>query len=174
MHSSLLMKGFHSLKDNVPRMMLEAASQDRPLEYVFDELVIPRLPNGSAFQPWYEEVIQNIASLDRTAGAISGLDEKLRELGTVSVIEAGNPIADLIPVKIDESKQSIEALRGDKALLYKRQEEYLRLRNEAPVLVRPALEKYAKSMGYLASDNVTSGDTRTSSAPTHATRTAPG
>ena len=73
---------------------------------------------------------------------------------TVSVVEAGGAVAGLRAVKIDDSSQSIEVLRGDKVVLHKRQNDFLRLRNSAPVLLRPALEMYARAMGYLAADDV--------------------
>ena len=156
MHSSILMICFRTLNVNMSRMMLEAASKGNDIQNIYDNVVCKNLPAGASFQPWFESLAQQIILRDRGGTVMSGLDEKIAALETVSVVEAGNVIAELKPVKIDESKQSIEALRGDKAVLNKRQQEFLRLRNEAPVLVRPALEKYARAMGYLASDDVRS------------------
>ena len=156
MHSCLLMGCFRSIKVNVPRMMLEASSKGIGIDDIVEECICRQLPDGAQLQLWYENLSQQLIHHDRNSTIMSRLDEKIAELETVSVVEAGNLIAELKPVKIDTSKESIEALRGDKVLLYKRQQEFLRLRNEAPLLLRPSLEKYSKAMGYLAADDVRS------------------
>ncbi len=155
MHCSLMIRCLRTLNGNMVRSMLEAdAKADNEDGNAVIALFFEKFPRREMFQSWYEGLVVNIAHNDRSGNIKFDLDEKVRELETVSVVEAGGAVAGLRAVKIDDSSQSIEVLRGDKVVLYKRQNDFLRLRNSAPVLLRPALEMYARAMGYLAADDV--------------------
>ena len=156
MHAEILLKTIEQLpakRGSILQKLLEMEAFGRDAQESVRYVLAGALPSGMPLQGWYERHAPRISSFSHAGDAPSSISAQVEALETVSILSAGSN-GNFERVKIDDVPAAFNDLKTDKVALHKRQTQFLELRNEAPPLLKPSLDLYARAMGFLASQDV--------------------
>ncbi len=156
MHADILLKTIEQLpakRGTLLQKLLEMEAFGRDAKESVRYVLSSALPSGMPLQGWYERHAPRISSNSHVADAPASISAQVEALESVNILSAGSN-GNLERVRIDDVPDAFNDLKTDKAALHKRQTQFLELRNEAPPLLKPSLDLYARAMGYLASNDV--------------------
>lgn len=155
MHCDLFLRCLESIpgkgKSIAIRLLeMEAFGRDAgdSVEFVVGGL----LPAGVTLQGWYERQVLIACNRIRVAENWEDIESRVHELESVSIVDAGGGGATQVP--IDNVPEAFSDFKPDKAALMRRQNQFLALRNDAPPLLRPPLNMFARSLGLLVNGDV--------------------
>ena len=156
MHAEILLKTIEQLpakRGSVLQKLLEMEAFGRDAIDSVSYVLSTALPSGMPLQGWYERHAPRFSSHSSAADAPSSISAQVEALESVNILSAGSN-GNLERVRIDDVPEAFNDLKTDKVALHKRQSQFLELRNEAPPLLKPSLDLYARALGFLASKDV--------------------
>ncbi len=156
MHAEILLKTIEQLpakRGTVLQKLLEMEAFGRDAMESVRYVLSSTLPSGMPLQGWYERHAPRISTNSHAADAPSSISAQVEALESVNILSAGSN-GNLERVRIDDVPEAFNNLKTDKVALHKRQAQFLELRNEAPPLLKPSLDLYARALGFLASKDV--------------------
>ena len=156
MHADILLKTIEQLpakRGTVLQSLLEMEAFGRGAMESVRYVLASALPSGMPLQGWYERHAPHISSNMHAADAPASISAQVEALESVSILSAGSN-GNYERVRIDDVPAAFNDLKTDKVALHKRQSQFLELRNEAPPLLKPSLDLYARALGFLASKDI--------------------
>ena len=136
------------------RRIMESDSSGRQVKETVRQVIMQSLPAGTTLQGWFEVHAKQACRRERSSRMNSSIAVRVKDLENVSIVSATKNYS-VENVKIDDLPEAFMELKIDKAVLLRREAQFLELANECSPVMKPSIEMYAHAIGGL-----TSGDAR--------------